>query len=135
MSFSEFFADDGPELEAFVFRAEELREISLGAALHMPEEAADLLSMRQVGDASRHTIQMLHETYAPGADTGPELYTHRGEEAGIVIEGQIALTVSARTEVLGPGDAYIFESLKPHRFHNSFSEKCVIVSACTPPSF
>ncbi|MGY9047591.1 MAG: cupin domain-containing protein [Rhodobacterales bacterium] len=135
MTFSEFFADDGPSVETFVHRAEDLREISLGAVLDLREAAADLLSLRQVGDASRHKIQMLHEVYAPGADTGPELYTHPGEEAGIVIEGQIALTVIARTEVLGPGDAYLFESNKPHRFHNNFTKRCVIVSACTPPSF
>ncbi len=135
MTFSEFFADDGPDVETFVYRSGNLREISVGAVLDLPEEAARLLSLRQVGDASRHTIQMLHEIYSPGADTGPELYTHNGEEAGIVIEGQIALTVGARTEVLGPGDAFIFESTKPHRFHNSFTNRCVIISACTPPSF
>lgn len=135
MTFSEFFADEGPDVETFVYRSGELREINPGRVLNLTEEAADLLSLRQVGDASRHSIQMLHEVYAPGADTGPELYSHKGEEAGIVIEGQIALTVTARTEVLGPGDAYIFESSKPHRFHNTFTERCVIISACTPPSF
>ncbi len=135
MSFSEFFADAGPALDSFVCRSESLREISMNAVLDLPKEAANLLSLRQVGDASRHTLQMLHETYSPGADTGPELYTHNGEEAGIVVEGRIALTVGARTEVLDPGDAYIFESSKPHRFHNNFTKRCVIISACTPPSF
>ena len=135
MSFSDFFADDGPDVETFVYRADALREINMGAALNLPEEAAALLSLRQVGDASRHTIQMLREDYAPGADTGPELYTHDGEEAGIVIEGRISLTVGRRTEILAAGDAYIFESSKPHRFHNCFTTRCVLISACTPPSF
>ncbi len=78
---------------------------------------------------------MLHERYRPGADTGKESYAHEGEEAGIVISGSIEITVGAETRTLHPGDAYLFESRLPHRFRNTGDEDCIIVSACTPPSF
>jgi mannose-6-phosphate isomerase-like protein (cupin superfamily) len=78
---------------------------------------------------------MLHEIYAPGADTGAEMYAHESEEAGIVVSGWIEITVGDRTSELGPGDAYLFDSRIPHRFRNIGDEDCTIVSACTPPSF
>jgi len=37
--------------------------------------------------------------------------------------------------VLSVGDAYHFNSRLPHRFRNPGSDVCIIVSACTPPSF
>lgn len=93
------------------------------------------VSLRQIGDASRHTLQVLHETYPPGSDTGPDMLTHVGEEAGVVIEGIIEITVADRVRVLNPGDGYLFDSRLPHRFRNIGDNHCVIVSACTPPSF
>jgi mannose-6-phosphate isomerase-like protein (cupin superfamily) len=37
--------------------------------------------------------------------------------------------------VLGPGEAYYFDSRIPHRFRNPADEICELVSACTPPTF
>jgi mannose-6-phosphate isomerase-like protein (cupin superfamily) len=37
--------------------------------------------------------------------------------------------------VLGPGDAFYFESRIPHRFRNVGDEEVEVVTACTPPSF
>ena len=58
---------------------------------------------------------------------------HESEEGGIIIEGQIEITVDGKRHVLGPGDAYLFDSRLPHRFRNISDEECVIISACTPP--
>jgi uncharacterized cupin superfamily protein len=51
------------------------------------------------------SLMMLHETYEPGADSGQRLCSHEGEEAGIVIAGQIEITVGDEVETLGTGDA------------------------------
>lgn len=93
------------------------------------------VSLRQLGNAEQHSLQVLHETYPPGADTGPEFITHEGEEAGIVISGEIEVTVGNTAETLRPGDGYMFDSRLPHRFRNTAEETCIVVSACTPPSF
>ena len=111
-----------------------MRELNLARLLGRRTKGAQV-SLRQVGDSSIHSIQMLHERYPPGADTGEEMYAHTGEEAGIVVSGQIELTVGSDTCVLQAGDGYLFDSRLPHRFHNAFAEECVIVSACTPPTF
>ncbi len=135
MSFSEFFSMEYPDQNQVFYNAHELREINPVRVFRVDEDAATFVSLRQVGDASRHSLQMLHETYAPGADTGTELYKHEAEEAGIIIAGEIELTVGDQKKVLGSGDAYIFDSRIPHRFRNIGTEPCIVVSACTPPTF
>lgn len=120
-----FFAAGEPEREKVVFRADELTEIGGGA-----------VSYRQVGsDLAGRSLQMIHERYRPGAESGKPLLSHQGEEAGIVIRGLMRLEVDGERFVLGPGDAYLFDSRKPHAFRNIGDGDLVLVSACTPPSF
>lgn len=125
VSFSEFFADVAASRERYFFRAEELSEISSGP-----------IRFRQVGsDLSGSQLQILYESYAPGADTGQSMLSHEAEEGGIIIKGRLEVTVGNQIETLSAGDAYRFNSRLPHRFRNTGSEDCVLVSACTPPSF
>jgi transcriptional regulator with XRE-family HTH domain len=93
-------------------------------------------TMRQVGaNLRRHALQMMEDIYEPGADTGETMLRHAGEEAGIVIRGRLEVTVGDQVRVLGPGEAYFFESRIPHRFRNAGKQKCVVIAAATPPSF
>ncbi len=125
MSFSDFFSlEDAPRQEVF-FAAGELLEI--GDAT---------ISYRQVSrDLDGKALQILHERYAPGSDTGRTMLRHESEEGGVVIRGQLEVTVGDQRRLLGPGDAYYFDSRLPHRFRNPGTEECETVSACTPPSF
>jgi len=121
---SAFFAEETAEPEPLVYRAEELLEIGRGK-----------ISFRQVGhDLEGRAVQILHEHYAPGADTGKVALHHEGEEGGVVVRGQLELTVDGKSQLLGPGDAYYFNSSRPHRCRNVGTEECEIVSACSPPS-
>ena len=134
MTMSEFFAEvehSGPP--KYFFGAGEFielspQEIGLG-------ESAARLSLRQLGNAAQHSLQLLHERYPPGTDTGRDMLQHEGEEAGIVISGVIEVTVGDQVRVLNPGEGYLFDSRLPHRFRNIGDSECVIVSACTPPTF
>lgn len=147
LSLAAFFAlPEGPEDPVF-FPAAELTEIAgrlgpHGGAPDGPEGpegpggSGGLISYRQVGcDLSGRALQILHERLAPGADTGPTALSHAGEEGGVVIRGRVELTVGPRRRILGPGDAYYFQSRLPHRFRVVGEEPAEIVSACTPPSF
>ncbi len=134
LSLSEFFAPEFEDREQIFFRAAELHELN-PQKIFRNFVASDGISLRQVGTAANHAIQMLHERYEAGADTGIEKYSHDSEEAGIVISGRIEITVGDQVADLGPGDAYLFDSRIPHRFRNTGAEPCIIVSACTPPSF
>ena len=53
----------------------------------------------------------------------------------MVLRGRLEVTVGDQRRVLGPGDAYYFNSRLPHRFRTVGEEVCEVVSACTPPSF
>lgn len=122
---SEFFSfEPEPDRKVF-FAAEELKEIGRGK-----------LSLKQVGDnLLGRSLQMMWETYDLRADTGARMYEHDGEEGGIVVSGRIEITVGKERKILGAGDAYLFESRTPHRFRQVGTTPCVIVSACTPPTF
>ena len=135
MSMSEFFANETEDAKPVFFRSDELREINPSALIAKNSGDVSNLSLRQVGNDRNSAIQMLYERYAPGSSTGADPYSHNGEEAGIVISGSIEVTVGDQTALLGPGDAYLFESRTPHRFHNTGDGECVVISACTPPSF
>ncbi len=78
---------------------------------------------------------LLREVMPAGSDTGDAMLQHEGEEGGVVIAGQVEVTVGDQVRVLGPGDGYYFESRIPHRFRNVGSGDAVIVSANTPATF
>jgi len=136
MTLSEFFSIEEPTAEKYFFTAEELSELSPGfLGAHGADGDFPKVSLKQVGDASRHALQILYERYPPDSDTGRDMLRHESEEGGVVISGVIELTVGDQIQTLRAGDAYLFDSRIPHRFRNRGDEDCVIVSACTPPSF
>lgn len=65
-------------------------------------------------------------TMQPGASSGTELYAHQGEEAGLVIQGRLRLTVGDRKWTLSRGDSFHFFSDRPHRFENPGSGATVV---------
>ena len=81
------------------------------------------------------SLQILKERYEPNSDTGKVFLVHQGEEGGIVLSGRLEVTVEDERRILGPGDAYYFESRRPHRFRCVGPAPCEVISACTPPTF
>ncbi|MEM1175609.1 MAG: cupin domain-containing protein [Pseudomonadota bacterium] len=122
---SEFFADEEQGPEKIFFDAGDLTEIADGG-----------VSYRQIGgNLADKAIQFLKERYEPGAGTGRHDIQHEGEECGLILSGQLTVTVGDETRVLNPGDAYYFRSDQPHSFENRHNEACEVISACTPPTF
>ena len=128
LTLAEFFASGQMPGEApgVVIRGASLVNVAAGAGLRY---------LALPGHHKDRAIQIMDETYAPGADTGPDAYSHAGEEAGFCVTGTIEVTVAGRTEVLRPGDAYYFRSNLPHRWRNPGKVPARLFSACTPPSF
>ena len=71
----------------------------------------------------------------PGAESGPDFYTHDGEEAGVVMEGALELWVGEHHYRLNEGDSFGFASTTPHRYRNPGTVRTTIIWALTPPSF
>jgi len=72
--------------------------------------------------------------YDPGGTTGDDLYTHVGEEAGLVVEGDIELTLDDKCFLLKTGDSFSFSADIPHRYRNPGKTRAAIVWANTPVS-
>lgn len=124
MSLAEFFTLDLGGTPQTFFGVDEL--VELGTA----EVSLRLVAAQRAG----RQLTVLHERYAPGAASGEQIRAHRGEESGVVVRGNLELTVAGSTRVLGPGEAYYFSSNLPHRFRNSGRDVCEFVSASTPPT-
>jgi transcriptional regulator with XRE-family HTH domain len=77
------------------------------------------------GTDNRLNLFLVH--LEPGGNTGDELYTHDGEEAGLVLEGEMTLTVDAETWSLKTGDSFRFGSRRPHRFSNPSKDAKAVV--------
>ena len=84
---------------------------------------------------ARHGAEVSRHPNAAGdkaailATLGPKV------DGGIVLSGRLEVTVGDERRILGPGDAYAFDSRRPHRFRCIGPVPCEVVSACTPPSF
>lgn len=124
MTLAEFFTRDMRAADEVVFRAAELPNMGTGA-----------IEFRLLAATRRdRRMSILSEIYEAGADTGADLLSHSGEEGGIVVAGELELTVAGKTWTLGVGDGYYFDSRLPHRFRNGADVAARLVSANTPPS-
>lgn len=131
MSLSEFFQEEEEEEEGrekIFFRESEFLVLSEGD-----------VSIKQVGkNLEGKSMQICYERYAPSASSArddSERLRHEGQEGGIVIKGHLKITVGKRTAILGPGDAYYFDSQLPHVLTNVGKKELLIVSVISPPSF
>jgi len=124
MTLAEFFTRDMTGPDEVVFRAKELPNMGTGA-----------IEYRLLAATRRdRRMSILSEVYEAGADTGTDLLSHAGEEGGIIVSGELELTVAGKTWTLGVGDGYYFDSRLPHRFRNTADEPARLVSANSPPS-
>ena len=80
-------------------------------------------------------LEMLVVSVVPGGSSGETAYTHEGEEAGLVLEGEFDLWVENRLFRLQEGDSFGFASRRPHRFANPGRDIARVLWVITPPTF
>lgn len=116
-------ADDG--LQDVVVRANQRRQLTFKSGI-----TDQLLSP----NLSRQ-IELLRCIFPPGATSGSEPFTHQGEQAGIVVSGQLRLWIDDEDIILEAGDSFAFENDRPHHYENPSDEVTVVIWAITPPSY
>ncbi|WP_458735835.1 cupin domain-containing protein [Zobellella taiwanensis] len=122
MTVGEFFTLDLQNTDQIFFSPDELQDVGSGN-----------LSLKLVGyNRKNRAMSFIVETYPPGVDTGHDMMAYHGEEAGVVIEGEIEITIGAQHRLLKAGDSYYFSTTQPHRFRNISDQPCRIVSCSTP---
>ena len=122
MSLADFFMVDFEEAPQVFYTAAE-----------MPNVGGGEIDCHLLGSNKRNrAMSITHETYCAGADTGEQLRVEEGQQGGILVEGQLEVTVGRETMVLRAGDGYYFDGRRPHRLRNLSDTNCVVVVTRTP---
>jgi len=109
----------------YIVRNERRRTLNLGLGI-----TDQLLCPTLSGE-----LELLCSTFEPGASSGEEPYTHRGEEAGIVISGELDLWIDNEKFHLEKGDSFNFPSTTQHRYQNPGEIETIVIWAITPPTY
>jgi transcriptional regulator with XRE-family HTH domain len=80
-------------------------------------------------------IEFIYNVYEPGCGTGERLYSHPGSECGLILEGELIVTILDKPYRLKKGDSITFDSSQPHSKQNDGTVPCICVWANTPPYF
>ena len=70
---------------------------------------------------------------SPGASTAATGYSHRGEEWGLVLEGELTVELEDESMILGEGDSIYFASSRQHRLVNNGQKVCKYIWVSLPP--
>ncbi len=72
-------------------------------------------------------FEFILNQWPPGTSTGKELYTHEGEECGLLLEGELEVEVNGEVHHMKPGDTITLLSSAPHRISNPGKKRAVAV--------
>ena len=94
----------------------------------------EIYSQLMVKSQKGKKIQPLFEIIQPGFGSKGN-YSHEGEEFGLVLEGELELTVNRKKYNLKAGDTFYFKSTNPHGFRNNGKEVVRLIWIITPPTY
>jgi quercetin dioxygenase-like cupin family protein/DNA-binding XRE family transcriptional regulator len=85
------------------------------------------VTWERLGVLPPQSVDFLRITYAPGGTSSRdgELMHHPGSEYGVLLSGELMLTLGFEDILLRPGDAVSFDSATPHRYRNDGTEPAV----------
>jgi transcriptional regulator with XRE-family HTH domain len=86
-------------------------------------------------DLTGRAMEVLMFRAPAGTTSGPEGFSHDGEECFVLIEGVLRVWVGDEEHTLHRGDSLYFRSAQPHRWVNDGPGDAVAIWVNTPPSF
>ncbi|WP_169544200.1 helix-turn-helix domain-containing protein [Sneathiella aquimaris] len=81
------------------------------------------------------SLEFLLTTYQPGAGTGDRPRQRKGEEAGLILQGLLDITINGKTFSLREGDSFSLPDKGEHACVNPGDENLVIAWVITPPNY
>lgn len=109
-----------------VVRADNRRRINFAGA----GTTEELLSP---GLESRFVI--IETTFSPGSGTGEKHRVRKGEEAGVVISGQLELHTEGQVYLLETGDSFSLKGEGSHLCRNPGETDTVVMWVISPPNY
>ncbi|TCV66198.1 cupin domain [Pseudomonas fluorescens] len=70
---------------------------------------------------------MLYTEIEPGASSSDQLKDEFGEQGGVVLEGELELTINDEVFTVRKGDSFQFPSATPHRYENKTNKPTKLV--------
>jgi transcriptional regulator with XRE-family HTH domain len=99
---------NGPTYEPdFVRRAADRPVIDLGN-----------LRKELLTSGGRQNLQIMLLKIEPGGHSGGNALAYPAEKGGLVLSGEVALSVNGREAILRAGDSFTFDSAQPHSIRN-----------------
>lgn len=121
----DFFAFQASEDE-LITRADERVNIQL------PQWDARIQSLiKSIGNKK---MQPFYTIIKPGGGS-QGMYSHEGEEFGIVLKGELELMLNDKVYRVRENDSFYFTSQTPHDWNNRGKEDVAVVWVITPPTF
>jgi len=122
----DFFIDQAEE-DPVVIRKDERIDIEF-------KDGGKTKIQAMVKNPGNKRMVAFYTTIEPGGGSSG-LYTHIGEEFGLILSGEMELTIEDKTYRLKKGDSFYFSSARPHGFANKSKRKTVVAWVVSPPTF
>ena len=126
---------------AALFSAEQTGDVVIIRPLDRPyvttrddESGGTIKIERLVPFGEDHFLDVNVHVVDPGTYSGGNI-THVGEEAGVVLEGQLEIFIEEKRYTVSEGDSFYFRSELKHRYRNPGPSVCRVLWVVTPPSF
>ena len=81
----------------------------------------------RLSDSNQSSATLLYQVYNAGSDSGKEMRVEKDRCHGIIIQGDLDITISNDYQSLSPGDGFIVEPLSPYRIVNPHKDKAIVV--------
>src|SRR5690606_2159195 len=120
MTLAQFFACDLQDMDSPVYRARDLQQTRIpGPGGFMRERLAQ--------DKLHRRLDTQRQTFPPGCDTGTEPLRAHFEVTGILIVGELELTLGMQVHHLQEGDGFYLLPQQPFRVRNLGASDAVLV--------
>lgn len=93
------------------------------------------LTFELLSPSLNREMEVIQGRLEPGGMTCQEPLSHPGEEATLVLTGQMEIQVGSDHHLLGEGDCIYYYASVPHKIVNVGDGELIFISAITPPSF
>ena len=87
-----------------------------------------------VKNVGNKKMQPFYTTIQPGGGS-KEAYSHPGEEFGLVLKGELTLTVDGKSYKVKENESFYISSVQPHSWINQGKVPTVVVWVVSPPSW
>lgn len=100
------------------------------------DPAGDGIRWELLSPDNQRSMEFIMGVYEPGGKLGiPDPIAHAGEECGLVLEGELELTIAGEVHRLKPGDSIYFDSSLPHSIRNVSQVTARAIWVISPPAF